>query len=83
MLTKSNNFPFPVMTEFLLIFLSSLAGKISPVLIYGIFRHEHLTAIVAFDCRYSDVAAHVVLHVEQLAGLFLTNVALENLIEAA
>ena len=46
------------------------------MLIYGVPSHENLIAIVAFEGRYSDVAARVVLHVAELAELFLADVAL-------
>ena len=71
------------MTEFLHFLLPPFAGKASFVLVYGVPCHEHLTAMVAFERRYSNVAAHVVLHVAQLAELFAAHVALQNLVESA
>ena len=71
------------MTEFLHFLLPPFAGKASFVLVYGVPCHEHLTAMVAFEGRYSNMAAHVVLHVAQLAELFAAHVALQNLVESA
>ena len=71
------------MTEFLHFLLPPFAGKASFVLVYGVPCHEHLTAMVAFERRYSNVAAHMVLHVAQLAELFAAHVALQNLVESA
>ena len=43
--------------------------------------HEDLTAMVAFESGYGNVTAHVILHVAQLSELFLTHVALKDLVK--